>query len=907
MNQHLQSFVTGNIVNLSVAVTGVILLGLGAVFGYQAWQSQRAIAGMEQTNAAVDSLLNATQLQARERGFTAGLIGTEGPVGLIADLQSLRQQVDLAWNDVFARIHDLGVRLDEDASALDREQRLRSNLDAKHAMRERVDDFLLTRGEPVHLDEWFGLATEVNAAAASLRRELTLVDTDSTETARLNLLIRENGARVAEHYGQMRGLVNFHVSSGQPMPPEQIEMAWLNSRMARSHFLELVEAADGISELSDQIGLLQAGHSRLIDTVERVLEDASRGEYHLSASRWWEVTTDHINDIFDLLMATSDLAVGQLQDRARRQLIALGSYLALALLAIGLAGFSLRRVHRNAETVFLQKEMSEKILDSIADAVIAVDAAGRIIHLNPIAEDLTGWPFHEAHLKPYDEVFRIHNHLNTSHSDPIGTCLEQGMVIVHSEGHVLIDRAGNEVPVENSCAPIRNRRHKIVGAVVIFSSKETEGDSDRILTYHATRDALTSVFNRREFERRLQDLCRHARETGEHHTLAFIDLDHFKAVNDTAGHAAGDQMLRQIAWLMGRNIRDTDTLARLGGDEFGLLLKKCNVEHARAVAAKLQRAIRELRFPWQGQSFQVGASIGLVEITPDSPEFNELIREADAACYAAKDRGRNHIHVYKPDDLKLAAQQGRMRWVTRLAQALDENRFELFGQCIHPLRDQLPLQVEILLRLRDADGTLIAPGAFIPAAERHGMMPDIDQWVVEHACRQLPRLMSEHPEVVFSINLSGTTMSDPDRNDELARIIRYHGLAPGRLYFEITETAAVSSLDTTITIIERMHQHGFRFALDDFGTGLSSLGSLKDLPIDQVKIDGTFIRNLRDDPVASAMVEAMARIAKLLDIATVAEFVEVESIVERLRAIGIDYAQGFHFSKPRPLNHCLDE
>jgi len=764
MNQHLRSFVTGNVVNLSVAVTGMILLGLGVVLGHQAWQSQRAIAGMEQTNAAIDALLRATQVQARERGFTAGLIGSEAFDGSLDDLQSLRQQVDSAWNEVFVHIAELGARLEKDSPAFDRKQRLRSRLDAKHGMRKRIDDDLLAQGEPVTLDDWFGLTTQINADAASLRRELILVDTDSAETARLNLLIRESGARVAEYNGQVRGLVNFYVSSGQAMPQEQIEMARLNCKMARIHFLELVEAADGIGELFDQIGRLQAAYPGLIDTAERVLEDASLGEYHLSASQWWEITTNHINEIFELLMATSDLAVGQLHEQARRHLLALGAYVALALLAMVLAGCSLRRVHRNAETVFLQKEMSEKILDSIADAVIAVDANGRVIHLNPIAEDLTGWPFHEAHLRPYGEVFRIHNRLNTSHTDPIGACLEQGMVIVLSEGHVLIDRIGNEISIEDSCAPIRNRRHKIVGAVAVFSAKEREGDSERILTYHATRDALTSVFNRREFERRLQDLCRHARETGEHHTLAFIDLDHFKVVNDTAGHAAGDQMLRQIAWLMGRNIRDTDTLARLGGDEFGLLLKKCGLEHARMVAAKLQHAIRELRFPWQGQTFQVGSSIGLVEITPDSPEFNELIRDADAACYAAKDRGRNHIHVYKPDDLKLVAQQGRMRWVARLAEALD-----------------------------------------------------------------------------------------------------------------------------------------------DFGTGLSSLSSLKDLPVDQVKIDGTFIRNLPDDPVALAMVEAIARIATLLDIGTSAEFVEDESILEQLRAIGIDYAQGFHFGKPRPLELCLDE
>lgn len=905
MHRHLRSFIAGNLVNLSVAMAGVILLGFGVVLGQQAWKSHHTIKRIKHTYATIDALLIATDLQGRERGLTAGLIGGDEFDGIPDNLRSLRSQIDAAWEQVFVHISDIDPHLPPDSPVTERSEALRKTIDAKRQLRDRVDAHLQGLGETVSVDEWFKLTTEVNDRAASLRLELMLNDTISAETARLNLLIRENGIRAAEYAGQVRGMLNYHIANGEPMPPDQIEMAQRSCQMTARHFSELIEAAGTISGLSELVAQLETNYSELRDIADRILEEATRGEYHLTSQQWWEITTSQINRVFATLEIASELTIDSLHERARRQSLALVFYLALAVIAIILAKLSLRRVRRNAESVFMQKEMSEKILDSIADAVMAVDADGRIIHLNPIAEDLTGWPFHDALHKPYGEIFRVYNKLHTSLNDPIGTCLKHGMSIVLSEGHVLIDRSRREIPIDDSCAPIRNRRRKIVGAVVVFSSRERDRHANRILTYHATRDFLTNTFNRREFEHQLHDLRQHARDTGDHHTLAFIDLDHFKVVNDTAGHAAGDQMLRQIAWLMDRNIRDTDTLARVGGDEFGLLLKKCPIEQARKVAAKIQQAIRELRFIWEEQAYQVGSCIGLVEITPDSPECNELIREADAACHSAKERGRNHIQVYTRDDMKLALQQGRMRWITRLTEALDEDRFELFGQVIHPLKTNLPMHVEVLLRLREKNGALIPPGAFIPAAERHGIMPDIDQWVVDHACRQLNSMMADHPDVVFCINLSGTTMLDPANVDELVNIAAKHELPPERLIFEITETAAVSSLDTTIAIMERLNKLGFRFALDDFGTGLSSLTSLKNLPIDQVKIDGEFIRNLHDDPVSVAMVEAIARIATLLDIGTTAEFVENTMTCDRLKTIGIDYAQGFHFGKPQPLRNCL--
>lgn len=901
MNKQFRSFLTVNLVNLSVVLAGLMLLAFGLVLARDAWQARQAIGEVQKANLAIDALLAATDAQARERGLTAALIGSPPPGAVPADLIDLHEEVGRAWRRVDEGMADVIEDLPADSPILQRLSTQRQAREALAARRSKVEEYLLDRGDAPTLDDWFDTATNLNAADAALRLELMLATPMPADTRRLNLLIRESAARLAEYAGQVRGLVAFHAASGEPMAEEQLEMARFAFRLARRYRRELLQAASELDHNGRIAEPLEALSRTSSAPAASMLDAAETGAYPLSAEAWYRVTTASIDRVFDLIDATSRLTLERLHERARRELTALLVYVLLAGSAVALALLSLQRVRANAELVFLHKEMSETILDSVADAVIAVDEAGRVRYVNPIAEELTGWPLSEARGESYQRVFRIMNRLHTSMTDPIGASLNEGLVVILSEGHVLIDRQGREVPIDDSCAPIRNQHGEVAGAVVVFSSKERERNSDRILTYHATRDALTDLYNRRAFERQLHDLAEQARRDNVCHTMAFIDLDNFKVVNDNGGHAAGDQMLRQIAFLMKQQVRDTDVLARIGGDEFGLLLRQCTARQAGTVAEKLLGAIRELRFPWNGRTYKVGLSIGLVEITAESPSIEELVREADAACYAAKDRGRNRIQVYSPKDMELARRQGQMQWAARITQALDENRLALYCQAIEPLRSDQPRCLEVLVRLLTREGEVITPDAFIPAAERHGIMPDIDRWVVEQVCRKIPPLLDADPRLRIHVNLSGLTLSDPELVTKLADIVDRHGLDARRICFEVTETAAVASLDTAVNVMERLSLRGFSFALDDFGAGLSSLTYLKNLPVDMVKIDGAFIHGLHREPVDAALVDAIARIAGLMGIRTCAEFVENAACVEKLREIGIDYAQGFHFDRPIPL------
>ncbi|SCZ49058.1 EAL domain-containing protein [Thiohalomonas denitrificans] len=904
MQKQLRSFLTGNLINLSVALAGLILLVFGLTLGQNAWQSTRDISHTKRINGVVDALLAAADAQARERGLTSALIGSRSPGQIPDELAALRAEVDANWQHVNTQLEMVATELAENGpnAIAARTRELQPALDAFAEIRARVDRQLTSGGEQVSMKRWFEATTELNARAAALRLELMLATGAPDELMRINLLIRENAARLAENAGQLRGLLAYYAASGEPMPDDQLEMAHFAYRLAHSNRSELMVSTselDGYPPLAQQLASLDGQTS---DPGAQMLAAAVSGDYPLTADQWYQVTTRRINQIFALISTASAMAIEHLRERAHQNQVKLLIYLLLAAIAVALAMLSLRRVHTNAELLFFENEMRETILQSVADAVIAVDENGLIRYLNPIAQDLTGWTLAEAQGQHYSKVFQLYNRLHTSMTDPIATCIEHNMVIVLSEGHVLINREGAETAIDDSCAPIRNANGELGGAVVVFSSKERERNSDRILTYHATRDALTDLYNRRAFERQLRELIEHARTTGDCHTLAFIDLDNFKAVNDTGGHTAGDQMLRQIAFLMRRHVRDTDVLARLGGDEFGLLLKKCNGKQAFHVVGKLLEAVRELRFPWNGNTFQVGMSVGLVEIAEDSPVPDEVVREADAACYAAKEKGRNHIQLYSPENTELTRRQGQMQWVSRITEALDENRFVLFCQEVRPLKKHLPPHLELLLRMRDRDGELIPPNAFIPAAERHGIMPDIDRWVVESVSRKIGPLLQREPKLIININLSGTTLSDPDATDHLTDIIRQHGIPPARICFEVTETAAVANLETTAALMQHLRHQGFHFALDDFGAGLSSLTYLKNLPVEMVKIDGTFVRRLPDDPVAAAMIEAIGNIAGLMEICTCAEFVENETILDRLRELNIDYGQGYFFGRPFPLS-----
>jgi diguanylate cyclase (GGDEF)-like protein len=429
------------------------------------------------------------------------------------------------------------------------------------------------------------------------------------------------------------------------------------------------------------------------------------------------------------------------------------------------------------------------------------------------------------------------------------------------------------------------------------------------LSHQAAHDALTGLPNRREFELRLERALLVAREQNQMHTLCYLDLDQFKVVNDTCGHVAGDELLRQLAVLLQTRLRERDTLARLGGDEFGVLLLNTHLDQAMLVADSIRQLVKEFRFVWRDKSFAIGVSIGLVPIFAESEGLASLLSYADAACYAAKDRGRNRVHVYQAEDADLLKRQGEMQWVSRITRALEENQMRLYAQPILPLYPQREagMHYEILLRMLDDDGELILPMAFIPAAERYNLMPSIDRWVISAAFSAFPALFwqAQNSPSICTINLSGHSLCDEKFLDFVERQFSINKIPYQAICFEITETAAIANLTEAIRFIQALKAKGCMFSLDDFGSGLSSFAYLKNLPIDFLKIEGAFVRDMANDPMDRAMVESIHHIGHVMGLKTIAEYVESEVILECLKQVGVDFVQGNWLLEPQPLSNLL--
>jgi diguanylate cyclase (GGDEF)-like protein len=426
----------------------------------------------------------------------------------------------------------------------------------------------------------------------------------------------------------------------------------------------------------------------------------------------------------------------------------------------------------------------------------------------------------------------------------------------------------------------------------------------RHMAYH---DALTGLTNRHEFERRLRRALSSANERNTQHALLYLDLDQFKIINDTCGHVAGDELLKQLAVVLQGPIRESDTLARLGGDEFGVLLENCPAERAKHIADGLLQAIKDFRFTWQDKTFSLGVSIGLVVVKNDGKTMTDVLSAADMACYGAKDKGRSRVHVYSDDDAELAQRHGEMEWVSRISRALENDQFVLYRQLIVPLGEHGAdaEHCEFLVRMLADDGSVILPGAFIPAAERYNLMPQLDRWVIDAAFAYVAQSVTSPPGSMPSpgtcfINLSGASLSDDTFFDFIRSKLEEHKIPRNLICFEITETAAIANLSKAVGFIEVIKEAGCYFALDDFGSGLSSFSYLKTIPADFLKIDGMFVRDMLHDPMDNAIVEAINSIGHTAGLRTIAEFVETPSIRSRLEKIGVDYAQGFGIEAPVP-------
>jgi diguanylate cyclase (GGDEF)-like protein/PAS domain S-box-containing protein len=557
-----------------------------------------------------------------------------------------------------------------------------------------------------------------------------------------------------------------------------------------------------------------------------------------------------------------------------------------------------------AETrVFEEKERAQVTLQSIGDGVITTDADGNIDYINPVAQDLTGWEVRNARGKPIQEIMTIINAQTRATVDnPVVRCLKEGRVITLAENAVLITQAGNEVPIQDSAAPIRDRIGNVIGAVMVFHDVSKESRLFRQLSYQASHDAVTGLINRREFENRLVEALEGTYENTEQtHALLYLDLDQFKVVNDTFGHTAGDELLLQISELLQGNIRSTDILARLGGDEFGILLERCTEDRAMEVAETIRAAVEEYRFEWQEAFTSVRCSIGVVMVSHDSADIASVMSSADVACYSAKDNGRNQIHLYQDSDASLRHEE--MKWVSRITSAVEDGRLELYYQPIigiHKDNAESRGHYELLLRIRDENGELVLPDQFIPAAERYNLMSKLDRWVIHEALTQLAdrNTDSDAARFTIAINLSGTSLSEDRFLEYVIDELQKHKLPAGAVCFEITETAAISNLSRVIHFMQALKKLGCKFSLDDFGSGLSSFTYLKNLPVDYLKIDGQFIRNVASDSVDESMVVAISQIGKAMGIETIAERVETKQVLDKLSELGVQFAQGYYIARP---------
>ncbi len=560
------------------------------------------------------------------------------------------------------------------------------------------------------------------------------------------------------------------------------------------------------------------------------------------------------------------------------------------------------------EALFREKESAQITLRSIGDGVITTDAECNVEYINPVAEELTGWKVDDASGRPIDDIFRgFHEETCEPLENPLAVSIRRSRSIKSVRPTLLIRRDGNELYIESTASPIRDGKGDVTGGVLVFHDVSESRELNRRLSYHASHDILTGLVNRAEFETRLERALKSAKAREASYALCYLDLDQFKIVNDSCGHSAGDALLGQLGALLKSKIRWRDTLARLGGDEFGVLLESCSLEEALKTAEVLRVAISEFKFMWDDRNFRLGVSIGVVPITADNEDVAALLIAADSACAAAKEAGRNRIHSYRENDIDLMRRRREMQWAARINNALEDNRFELYRQTIQPLQvEEEGAHYEILLRMRDESGGIIAPGLFIEAAERYGITPNIDRWVIKNAFRWLVSEADERERLVMcSINLSGQSFSDEKFLPFVIDQFQMSGLDATKICFEITETAAIASYSQANRFINALKELGCKFALDDFGTGLSSFGYLKHFPVDFLKIDGSFVKEILHDPIDREMVRSINEIGHLTGKKTIAEFAENEEIITMLRGMGVDYAQGYGVSEPKAVTRAV--
>jgi diguanylate cyclase (GGDEF)-like protein/PAS domain S-box-containing protein len=564
---------------------------------------------------------------------------------------------------------------------------------------------------------------------------------------------------------------------------------------------------------------------------------------------------------------------------------------------------------RLEDALFQEKEIAQMTLQSIGDCVVTTDSVGRVTYLNPVAERLLELTSAQAQGRYLSEIFYFIDEISRKPvENPLVKVLTNQTVVKLSNQTLLISHNQKEYAIQDSVAPILDRSGILRGAVFVLNDVTEYRALSRQLKHQAERDSLTGLFNRFYLEGKLSQLLAElASDSTQEHILCYLDLDHFKVVNDTCGHAAGDELLRQLSLILQQQVRTSDILARLGGDEFALLLCHCSLENAYQVAKAILHAVQDFQFVSQDKTFRVGVSIGVVAINSTTLNLSTILSRADAACYAAKEAGRNRIHVYYDDDDNLTQMRRQRQWVVEIRQAIQQGRFRLYKQLISPTishTPDFPSRYEILVRIVSPEGEIIPPMAFIPAAERYGLMPEIDRAVISLLFEYITDsfVCDERPiSTIYMINLSGASIGDTHFLDFLVEQLSANAIAPESICFEITETVAISNFSVAVNLIQRLKRLGCQFALDDFGSGMCSFNYLKSLPVDYVKIDGSFVQDILSDPLDFLIVESINKIANLMNIQTIAESVETQEIRKRLQEIGIDYVQGYAIAPVTPL------
>lgn len=568
---------------------------------------------------------------------------------------------------------------------------------------------------------------------------------------------------------------------------------------------------------------------------------------------------------------------------------------------------ALQRASESEIALGLEKERAEVTLHSITDSVVTVDINECIVYLNPAAEKLLGCSTKEVLGKEFKKIFNIVEESSGDViDDSLHLCFVTGKIVHLPEHSSLIAKGNSMISIEASIAPMKADTGDLMGAVIVIQDVSHTRRLTRQLSYQASHDLLTGLYNRRKFEENLEEILINVREEEKQHALFYLDLDNFKIINDTCGHVAGDEMLKQLPALFNEVLRSGDIIARLGGDEFGIILPNCGLQQAATIADKIRQKIKDYRFIWDEKTFEIGVSIGVIGINADNAEMSQVLSSADVACYAAKDAGRNRVHIYEPSDEAVSERYGQMQWTARITKALEEERFQLYQQPIVSVSDNKRNHLEVLLRMIDENGKVVLPGAFLSAAERYGLMREIDRWVISNVFKFMGKNNPADPvkgtDRVFAVNLSGDSVNDISLLDFILREKTKYNISLNNVCFEVTETVAISNLSKATVFINELKSHGCQFALDDFGKGLSSFAYLKNLPVDYLKIDGGFVKDISRDEIDRAMVESIQQIGEVMKLRTIAEHVEDKETLLVLQEIGVDYVQGYYLGRPEAID-----